>query len=34
MRHRKSGRKLNRRASQRKAMLTNQAKSLIEKHTD
>ncbi|MFA9459668.1 50S ribosomal protein L17 [Thiohalorhabdus methylotrophus] len=30
MRHRKSGRKLNRRASQRKALLTNQAKSLIE----
>ncbi|HKJ87381.1 MAG TPA: 50S ribosomal protein L17 [Gammaproteobacteria bacterium] len=30
MRHRKSGRKLNRRASQRKALITNQAKSLIE----
>lgn len=30
MRHRKSGRKFNRRASQRKAMLTNQVKSLIE----
>ncbi|MFP4560281.1 MAG: 50S ribosomal protein L17 [Thiohalorhabdus sp.] len=30
MRHRKSGRKLNRRASQRKALLQNQAKSLIE----
>jgi len=30
MRHRKSGRKLNRDAAHRKAMLSNQAKSLIE----
>lgn len=30
MRHRKSGRKLGRNASQRKALLSNQAKSLIE----
>ena len=30
MRHRKSGRKLNRTASQRKALMSNQAKSLIE----